>query len=558
MIQLKIASYTDNTGAYANSSAQVQNALNAVAADLNRFISGPNATIDVDIRVMSYDRPTASAGGNYPPITVGPTRVTVQSVSEKEAITGIDANGATADATITLSRSFMQLLAAWSADPSSFSGAVTDELLRHEVLHTLGWSGFRNKTTGVLPDGYQTVFDSFITIENGKPYFTGANAVAIYGSKVPLVGFTGTASAIYHIDDTAVALGNAIMAPAVGSSATELDVELAITKDLGFSLSKLLVSNNGRTFIPGTAADTVRGTAGIDRAIYAGRKADYTVTSDGTSITVKNNATSTDVDKLLNVERIQFSDVAVAYDGNAQAGQAYRLYQAAFDRKPDLPGVGYWMDKLEKGARLLDAAYGFLNSSEFQSKYGTNLSNKDFVTLLYKNVLHRAPDAPGAAYWEKALQDGVSREQVLIEFSESVENRSQVIVGANGNEAQAYRLYQAAFDRTPDQSGLIYWINHMDKGLSLTDVAANFIASNEFQTLYGANQSTTEFVTRLYSNVLNRAPDAAGQAHWETALNGGTLTKAQVLMSFSESAENRANVELVGVVQSGFDYIPVA
>lgn len=558
MIQLKIASYTDNTGQYANSSAQVQNALNAVAADLSRYISGPNATIDVDIRIMAYDRPTASAGGNYLPITLGPTRATVQSVSEKEAITGVDANGTAADATITLSRSFMQLLAEWTVNPSSFNGAVTDELLRHEVLHTLGWSGFRSKSTGLLPDGYQSVFDSFITIENGKPYFSGANAVAIYGSKVPLVGFTGTASAIYHIDDTAVALGNAIMAPAIGSSATELDVELAITKDLGFSISKLLVSNNGRTFIPGTAADSVMGTAAIDRAIYAGRKADYTITSDGNSITVKNNANGIDIDKLFNIERIQFSDVAVAFDGNAQAGQAYRLYQAAFDRKPDLPGIGYWMNQLENGARLLDAAYGFLNSVEFQAKNGTNLSNKDFVTLLYKNVLHRAPDAPGALYWEKALQAGVSREQVLIEFGESVENRSQVIVGANGNEAQAYRLYQAAFDRTPDQSGLIYWINHMDKGLALTDVAANFIASSEFQNLYGTNQSTTEFVTSLYSNVLNRAPDASGKAHWENALNSGTLTKAQVLMSFSESAENRANVELVGVVQSGFEYTPIA
>lgn len=558
MIQLKIASYTDNTGEYANSSAQIQNALDTVAADLNQYISGPSATIDIDIRVVTADRPTASAGGKYMPIYLGPTRLTIQSVSEKETITGIDDNGAASDATISLSRTFMQMLSAWSANPSSVSGAITDELLTHEVLHTLGWSGVRNKTTGALPDGYQTVFDSFITIEAGKPYFTGANAVAIYGSKVPLVGFTNTSSAIYHIDDTAVALGNAIMAPTIGASATELDVELAISKDLGHSISKLLVSSNGKTFIPGTAADIVTGTASIDRAIYAGRKADYSITSDGSSITVKSKATGTDIDKLFNVERIQFSDVAVAFDGNAQAGQAYRLYQAAFDRKPDLPGVGYWMNKLENGARLVDAASGFLNSSEFQNKYGTNVSNKDFVALLYKNVLHRAPDASGAIYWEKALQDGVSREQVLIGFSESTENRSQVIVSANGNEAQAYRLYQAAFDRVPDQPGLVHWINHMDNGLSLTDVAANFLASDEFRQLYGASQSTTEFVTRLYNNVLDRAPDVQGQAHWETALNGGSLTKAQVLMSFSESPENRANVELVGVVQSGFEYVPVA
>jgi hypothetical protein len=35
---------------------------------------------------------------------------------------------------------------------------------------------------------------------------------------------------------------------------------------------------------------------------------------------------------------------AVALDVDGAAGQAYRLYQAAFDRAPDKNGLGYWIN----------------------------------------------------------------------------------------------------------------------------------------------------------------------------------------------------------------------
>src|SRR5690606_38893121 len=58
--------------------------------------------------------------------------------------------------------------------------------------------------------------------------------------------------------------------------------------------------------------------------------------------------------------------------------------------------------------------------------------------------------------------------------------------------AQNYRLYQAAFGRTPDQAGLSYWVDHMDRGGSLISTAGNFLGSAEFQSLYGFNPSATD------------------------------------------------------------------
>jgi hypothetical protein len=103
--------------------------------------------------------------------------------------------------------------------------------------------------------------------------------------------------------------------------------------------------------------------------------------------------------------------------------------------------------------------------------------------------------------------------------------------------AQVYRLYQAALDRTPDTDGHAGWTQMLSEGArSLEEVATIFVASSEFLRTYGA-LDTAEFVDLLYQNVLGRAGDAAGQAHWQARIDGGGLSRAQAVMGFSESAE---------------------
>jgi hypothetical protein len=122
------------------------------------------------------------------------------------------------------------------------------------------------------------------------------------------------------------------------------------------------------------------------------------------------------------VERFQFTDKAVAMDATAE--QAYRLYKAAFDRKPDLGGLGYWINEMDKGASLESVSNSFINSAEFKSLYGTTHSNTDFITALYQNILDRNPDAGGLSYWQGQLNTGAMTEAgVLASFSESNENK---------------------------------------------------------------------------------------------------------------------------------------
>lgn len=133
--------------------------------------------------------------------------------------------------------------------------------------------------------------------------------------------------------------------------------------------------------------------------------------------------------KLSNVERLEFTDGTLALDIDGNSGQAYRLYQASFDRTPDAEGLEFWMQQLDNGGlSLLEVAEEFLVSAEFAATYGQNatLDNTQFIDLLYENVLDRLPDAEGYDFWQAQAGQGVSREQMLVSFSESTENKANV------------------------------------------------------------------------------------------------------------------------------------
>lgn len=173
--------------------------------------------------------------------------------------------------------------------------------------------------------------------------------------------------------------------------------------------------------------DILNGGEGLDTAVYNGLHHQYEIQAlTGVLIDLQENRDGSDT--LVNVERLHFSDTNVALDiGKGEvAGEAYRIYKAAFDRAPDSGGLGFWIEALDNGASLTGVANGFIGSPEFQNLYGSNVSNRDFVTKLYNNVLDRNPDQGGYDFWLGALANGASKADVLASFSESNENIANV------------------------------------------------------------------------------------------------------------------------------------
>lgn len=197
----------------------------------------------------------------------------------------------------------------------------------------------------------------------------------------------------------------------------------------GSAKSDVLIgfSGNDRIFT-NAGDDTVDGGAGTDTAYLPGNWKNFNISKTLTGFKMVDAIGGQGTKTFANVERFVFSDKAFALDVDGNAGQMYRLYQAAFNRVPDAGGLGGWINYLDNGNTLKNAATFFQATPEFTSRYGANVSTADFVTLLYQNVLHRAPDAGGYADWTSLIDSGQrSRADVLIGFSESPENKAALI-----------------------------------------------------------------------------------------------------------------------------------
>jgi hypothetical protein len=198
--------------------------------------------------------------------------------------------------------------------------------------------------------------------------------------------------------------------------------------------SQRIGSTGNDTILAGAGNSSFDGGLGIDTVVFSDARENYTITRDSHGgWEVVHNAEVAGTTTLANIERLQFADSKLAIDISGHGGQAYRLYQAAFDRVPDVGGLGYQMHDLDAGYSLSQVAANFIASPEFQSKYGTNLSDAEFVHLLYLHVLHREPgDFEVSYHVDHELHAGYSRADVLTFFSESPENQT-VLIGTIGN-----------------------------------------------------------------------------------------------------------------------------
>ena len=107
--------------------------------------------------------------------------------------------------------------------------------------------------------------------------------------------------------------------------------------------------------------------------------------------------------------------------------------------------------------------------------------------------------------------------------------------GVGGKDAALVRLYRAVFRRSPDTGGYQFWLRRMQRGTRLVQVAANFAGSSEFQTQYGS-LAAGPFVDRVYQNVLGRAADPSGRAHWIAKLAAGT-SRGTLIAQFTQGSE---------------------
>jgi hypothetical protein len=126
------------------------------------------------------------------------------------------------------------------------------------------------------------------------------------------------------------------------------------------------------------------------------------------------------------IDRLICTDDIVAFDWYSSTGQVYRLYRAAFGRTPDKAGLSGNISTMDGGVSLDGIAQAFIASQEFINLYGSNPPNFVFIQALYLHVLGREPSSDEVNAWVQIMNNGATRSQVLIGFSESTENQNAV------------------------------------------------------------------------------------------------------------------------------------
>ena len=202
-------------------------------------------------------------------------------------------------------------------------------------------------------------------------------------------------------------------------------------------------------------------------------------------------------------------------------------YLDFLDRESDPEGFSAWVNALDSGLSKASLIEAFMNSGEFHFK-------GNFIVRTYLGILTRDADYGGFRAWLGALLAGVSREQIVEEFLSSGE--FQVRFGSSLTNGQfVERMYNNILLRSSGIGGFNFWVGQLNSGqLTREQVALSFLDSGEFQNL-SVSQNRVD-VSLLYFDMLRRDPDAGGFSGWVGVLNSG-MPLTSVIDGFLNSAE---------------------
>ncbi|MES2634262.1 MAG: calcium-binding protein [Pseudomonadota bacterium] len=181
---------------------------------------------------------------------------------------------------------------------------------------------------------------------------------------------------------------------ALASVKVGLETADTITGDAG---EQQIFGRGGNDTLSGLGgSDTIDGGSGIDRAVYTKSRAEYAVTHNDVGLVVDDLA-NTDLDKLISIERVSYTDTNVAYDiASGNAGTAAKIIGALFGvtALQEKALVGQYIAMLDSGMSE-EAVVGMAAASDRFGAEAGGHSNQQFAERIYFNIAGFAgtPDA---------------------------------------------------------------------------------------------------------------------------------------------------------------------
>ncbi|MEO1554804.1 MAG: DUF4214 domain-containing protein [Pseudomonadota bacterium] len=247
------------------------------------------------------------------------------------------------------------------------------------------------------------------------------------------------------------------------------------------------------------------------------------------------------------------ADGDAAFNYNYSYDWGYRFYLTAYGREPDPVAFLQWAKDPFGTLRYSFEPGDFIGP--LPGVETSQLSNAEFVTLLYKNAFgaDREVDAAGMARWTRELGEdpsttdrafvafGIARSPELKAKTEDAPNELayETVSYARGWSDQVYRLYQTVLGENPDARDMVNWVRIE----SQTDVdillATTLMRHPIFDQVHDIDDP--DFIADLYRTVLDREPDAGGAARWASTLQSEGAEA--VFLGIANSPEFKAKAE---------------
>lgn len=174
--------------------------------------------------------------------------------------------------------------------------------------------------------------------------------------------------------------------------------------------------------VPSATTTLLHGGQDSDVAVFAGARADYHVEQHNGYLMVARVAAPDTKAMVVNVEKLEFGDGSVEVHNIAEMDILAGMYQTVLGRQADVEGIAFWADGLQAGTSWGQHVLDFIESAESEASHGAFNGGADHdLAILYAALFDRAPDAHGMAFWKAALDSGVSLEQIAGEFVQSAE-----------------------------------------------------------------------------------------------------------------------------------------
>ncbi len=161
----------------------------------------------------------------------------------------------------------------------------------------------------------------------------------------------------------------------------------------------------------------------------------------------------------------------------------------------------------------------------------TDSKNARYICRVYLDLLGRAADPGGKAFWLRKVDKGEARVGIIRKYQTTPEYNRRVVDD----------VYKTFLKRNPDKSGQAFWAGKIRKGSNPDEVRAQVIGSNEYYTKSGG--SPAGFAAALYQQVTRKPASQAQINSVVSQINAGKTRTSIAAALLATKAGDTATVQ---------------